>query len=204
MLLAGTGLVFMWFSGHVGLASNLAADTAAKAALLKPVGNLTLPYPDYFPLIRNHVLNQWQASWSLEIQNKLHAIEPTVNKTKSYRLRRRDEIIIHQVRVGHTFSTFYCHKLVRLGQPCHPTLHCWFTQRNWILSSNLITKFYVCRLSFRVYVCTTLIFSRSLSLQAVVFYLWCFRFFTWAGGLIALTWRFTIKKLIVINNFDRD
>ena len=71
-------LVFMCVPSHVGLASNLAADTAAKAAQLMPVSNLTLPYSDYYPLIRTHVLNQRQSSWSLETQNKLHAMEPTV------------------------------------------------------------------------------------------------------------------------------
>ena len=102
MLLSGARLVFMWVPSHVG---NSAADTAAKAALLMPVINLTLPYSDYFPLIRTHALNQWQSSWSLETQNKLHVIEPTVNITKSYRLPRRGQIIIHRLRIGHTFLT---------------------------------------------------------------------------------------------------
>ena len=70
-----------------------------------PISNLTLLYSDYLPLIRTHVLKQWQSSWSLETENKLHAIEPTVNETKSYRLPRRDEIIIHRLRTGHTFLT---------------------------------------------------------------------------------------------------
>ena len=95
MLHARTRLVFMWVLSHVGLAGNSAADTAAKAAVLMPIINLTLPYSDYLPLIRTHVLNQWQSSWSLETEKKLHAIEFTVNTMKSYRLPYCDEIIIH-------------------------------------------------------------------------------------------------------------
>ena len=103
MLLADATLVFMWVPSHVGLAGNSAADTAAKAAVPMPISSMTLPYSEYLPLIRTHVLNQWQSSWSLEAENKLHAIEPTVNITKSYRLPRYDEIIIHRLRIGHTF-----------------------------------------------------------------------------------------------------
>ena len=43
LLISGMKLAFMWVPSHVGLAGNSAADTAAKAALLMPVGNLTLP-----------------------------------------------------------------------------------------------------------------------------------------------------------------
>ena len=75
MLLSGARLVFVWVPRHVGLAGNSATDTAAKAALFMPISNLTLPYSDYFPLIRTLALNQWQSSWSLETQNKLHASE---------------------------------------------------------------------------------------------------------------------------------
>ena len=105
LLVSGTKLVFMWVPSHVGLAGNSAADNAAKAALLMPVTNLTIPYSDYYPLIRTHVLKQWQSSWNLETQNKLHAIEPSVNITRMYHLPRRDEIIIHRLRIGHTFLT---------------------------------------------------------------------------------------------------
>ena len=105
MILTGTRQVFMWVPSHVGLAGNSAVDTAAKAAVLMPISSLTLLYSDYLSLIRTHVLNEWQSSWSLETENKLHAIEPTVNETKSYVLPRRDEIIIHRLRIGHTFLT---------------------------------------------------------------------------------------------------
>ena len=113
---------------------NSAADTSAKAALLMPVSNLTLPHSDYFALIRNYVLSQWQTSWSLETQNKLHAVEPKVNLTKSYRLSRRDEIIIHRLRIGHTFLTHghllkgdsppYCNACQTPLTVEHVLLHC--------------------------------------------------------------------------------
>jgi ribonuclease HI len=98
-------VVFMWVPSHVGLAGNTAADTAAKASLTLPVSNLTVPHSDYNSLIRVHMVKKWQQSWNSECTNKLHVIQPVVNVTQSYRLPRRDEILIHRLRIGHTYLT---------------------------------------------------------------------------------------------------
>jgi len=85
LLTSGVRIIFFFLApSHVGLAANSASDTAAKAALLNPVSNLTLPHCDYHPRIRSHGLKKLQASWSLETLNKLHAVKPTVNLTKVY------------------------------------------------------------------------------------------------------------------------
>ena len=101
----GAKVAFMWVPSHVGLAGNSAADIAAKAALLLPISNLPVPASDFCSLIRAHSLKQWQESWNSESLNKLHAIEPKVNGFNLYRLPRRDEIIIHKLRIGHSFLT---------------------------------------------------------------------------------------------------
>ena len=95
----------MWVPSHVGLAGNSAADIAAKASVLLPISNLPVPPSDFCSLIRSHSLKQWQDSWNSETLSKLHAIEPKVNVFNLYRLPRRDEIIIHRRRIGHSFLT---------------------------------------------------------------------------------------------------
>jgi len=95
----GSSVVFMWVPGHVGLAGNLAADSAAKDALLLPVSSLTVPHSDYKSLIRIQALRQWQLRWNSETENKLHSIEPRVNVINMLRLPRRDKNIIHRFRI---------------------------------------------------------------------------------------------------------
>ena len=115
LLSRGTQVAFMWVSSNVGLAGNSSADIAAKAALLLPISNLPVPPSDFCSLIRSHSLRQWQESWNSETLNKLHAIEPKVNVFNLYRLPRRDEIIIHRLRIGHSFIT---HDHLLRGETC--------------------------------------------------------------------------------------
>jgi len=53
--------------GHVGLAGNSAADSAAKDALLLPVSGFTVPHSDYKSLIRLQAQRQWQLATTLEL-----------------------------------------------------------------------------------------------------------------------------------------
>jgi len=99
----GSSVVFVWVPGHVGLAGNSVADSAAKAALLLPGFSLTVPHSEYKSFIRIPALRQWQLRWNSETENKLHSIEPRVNIINMLRLPRQDEIIIHRLRIGHTY-----------------------------------------------------------------------------------------------------
>jgi len=69
----------MWVPSHVELAGNSVADSAAKANLLLPVYNLTVPHLDYKLLIRIQTLRQWQLRCNSKTEKKLHSIEPRVN-----------------------------------------------------------------------------------------------------------------------------
>jgi hypothetical protein len=101
---------------------NAAADAAAKAALNLPVSNLKVPYTDYISVIRRVCSSRWQLFWNGEQNNKLHRIQPHLGVVTTRCLPRRDEILIHRLRLGHTYLT---HSYLLKGKdppeciPCH-------------------------------------------------------------------------------------
>jgi hypothetical protein len=102
---SGKSVIFIWLPGHVGLDGNGLADVAAKTALNLAESQTPVPFSDFYPLITTYIASYWQRLWSLETNNKLNHIEPIVNCKKSYKLPRRDELIIHRLRIGHTHLT---------------------------------------------------------------------------------------------------
>ena len=87
----------------------------AKSALCLSVSSSQkIPYLDLKPLISNYVSKSWQESWNAEINNKLHRIQLVIKPLVLKHLPRRDEIIIHRLRVGHTYLT---HSHLLHGEP---------------------------------------------------------------------------------------
>jgi len=105
LLSDGKQLVFIWLPSHVGIAGNSAVDAAAKAALNLPESTVVVPYSDFYPVINTRIKQCWQRSWDTEVNNKLHSIEPVIKPSKAYHLPRRDELLIHRLRIGHTHLT---------------------------------------------------------------------------------------------------
>jgi ribonuclease HI len=105
LLSSGHNITFMWLPSHVGLAGNVAADAAAKAALTLFPASSAIPYSDFKPVINSYAAAKWQKSWDAEVSNKLHKIQPRIGSSRVYRLPRRDELIIHRLRIGHTHFT---------------------------------------------------------------------------------------------------
>jgi ribonuclease HI len=105
LISTGKRIIFLWIPSHIGIAGNSAADAAAKAALTLPESDLSIPYSDFYPCINTYTARCWQQSWDTEINNKLHSIEPKLKIPKPYHLPRRDELLIHRLRIGHTHLT---------------------------------------------------------------------------------------------------
>jgi ribonuclease HI len=105
LISSGKKLVFMWLPSHFGLGNNTAADAAAKAALGLAAGTAPVPSTDFHASVNRYVRSKWQQAWDAETNNKLHAIELAIHGPMSYKLPRRDEIIIHRLQLGHTHAT---------------------------------------------------------------------------------------------------
>ena len=102
----GKQVIFVWLPSHAGLAGNVSVDAAAKAALSLTESQTPVPYSDFYPLINTHIASHWQRLWNAETNNKLHGFEPMVRKTSIvFQLPRRDELLIHRLRIGHTHLT---------------------------------------------------------------------------------------------------
>ena len=99
-----------WVPGHVNVAGNEKADTAAKeAALAIPQGPpRAIPHSDMKSSVREAVLRKWQENWnSLDREgSKLREIKKDVKKWKSsLNKSRRIETVLSRLRVGHTNIT---------------------------------------------------------------------------------------------------
>ena len=57
-------------------------------------------------MIEPFLRSQWQQSWDSQIENKLHAITPTLGVSKhSSRKSRKEETVLARIRLGHTRLT---------------------------------------------------------------------------------------------------
>ena len=92
---------------HVGIAGNELADSAARRAASVPcTRRLPLPARDFYPAIGSYVLSQWQRSWDTLAGNKLRELKPTLRAwPSSICRRRRDEVTLCRLRIGHTYAT---------------------------------------------------------------------------------------------------
>ena len=125
----------MWVPSHVGIRGNTAADAAAKTALNDKVGRGVgeIPYSDLKSVINSYTVSEWQNSWNFQTNNKLHEAVPNVGRSNiSMGLSRRDEVVLHRLKIGHTHLT-HCHLLKGDDAPRCITCDCPLTVKHILL-----------------------------------------------------------------------
>ena len=83
---------------------NEKADTAANTALdLVTSKFVKIPHTDLKHIVHTHYAKKWQSDWDHVAFNKLQPIlgETTLRKISS----RRDEVVLHTVRLGYSYLT---------------------------------------------------------------------------------------------------
>ena len=106
---------FCWIPSHVGIRGNEIADQRAKAALARnQTSPYKIPYTDYIPKVKQYIKTKWQQRWDLKNNErindkggpiKLHEIQPSIQPVFLNGYSRKDEVIIHRLRIGHTRLT---------------------------------------------------------------------------------------------------
>ena len=124
ILRTGKLVEFCWVPSHRGIAGNEKADAAANRARLRDVNvHYRIPYTDYYPKVSEYIHQRWQARWrraDLERPIKLFSIQPYIKPFFSDRLTRREETVIHRIRIGHTWLTHsYLMEGLRSAPACH-------------------------------------------------------------------------------------
>ena len=102
----GKTIALCWIPSHVGISGNEKADSAAKDGLSLTVTALKSPASELLPRATKLISEKWQKSWNNCTGNKLQSINPTIGVYQHVRsLSRRDAVIIHRLRIGHTRLT---------------------------------------------------------------------------------------------------
>jgi ribonuclease HI len=124
LLVAGKEVKLCWLPSHVGIKGNEAADRAAKTALLLDIDqDIRLPYSDFKQIINKYFQHAWQEQWNSIVSNKLKTIKPILSDTMLKVIHRRDEVVLHRARIGHTYLT-HAHLLRHENAPECGVCHC--------------------------------------------------------------------------------
>ncbi|GFY09417.1 RNase H domain-containing protein [Trichonephila clavipes] len=132
----GFDIVFCWLPSHVGIIGNEQADSAAKSATTHLP--LAVPLSDMKRVIMHHIFNIWQESWSQQLDNKLHSVKPVIGAWPVMPLRRRTDVKLTRLRIGHTRFT-HSHLLFGERAPECPSCHVSYTVRHILIDCPFLT-----------------------------------------------------------------
>ena len=138
---------FCWIPSHVGIRGNEFADKKAKDSLIKlEPHHYKLPFTDYLPLVKTYVKKKWQARWDKKHERerpiKLHEIMPKLKPFYTSHLSRKDEVVMHRLRIGHTRLTqrYYMEDPLKREPPCNFCYDDWLSVKHILIECQHFTN----------------------------------------------------------------
>lgn len=122
---------FMWVPSHIGVIGNERADFLAKSIttsnLASELFNVTLPYTDLIPVLRQRMIRKWMSHWNHAIQVENKGLwyasfnvkinsKPWFCKSKFY-INRKFYSIIMRLRFGHCRLNAHLYRLKMVDSP---------------------------------------------------------------------------------------
>lgn len=120
---ANKSVCIIWTPSHCGILGNEAADKLAKESVDELDEEPLITHSDVINYLKNSIRVIWQQHWDLQT-DKLKRIEPSVSYTPLPNMRRRDEVVIRRMRIGHTLLTHkhvFDNKEPPVCDPCYGT-----------------------------------------------------------------------------------
>src|SRR5688572_2952631 len=103
-----------------------------------PYQFIQIPYTDLKNTINAYFNRIWQNHWSQIQFNKLQSIKPIIGETKLKSVtKRRDEVVLHRARIGHTFLT-HSYLLKKEDGPDCSSCHCLLTVQHILIDCLII------------------------------------------------------------------
>lgn len=136
----GKTIALCWIPSDVGIRGNEKADSAAKAGLSLSITAVKLPATEFMPRVTKLISDRWQECWSKCVDNKLHAVLPTIGRYQCLKsLNRHDSVKINRLRIGHTRLT---HSYLLLGgdQPECDYCKCLLTVQHILIDCVALTN----------------------------------------------------------------
>ena len=136
---ANNECIILWIPGHVGIYGNEKADTQAKCAIeLSEEETYEVSFQEYIPMLRTACHNYFNVTWINDNRptNLKRIKHETGNWNTSIRHKRREEIVLSRLRLGHTRLT-HSYLLNRESRPMCEQCNVHVTVRHFLLECPL-------------------------------------------------------------------